>query len=115
MAQLRQDYQKFKDLDSEVVVIVPNGPKMIERHINRHGTPYPILSDKGAKVTAQYGIDARQAVLLQVFTPTVFLVDTSGVIRYASYGTSYITEPDNGEPLVVLAQLQKPQAEVVEV
>lgn len=114
MAQLRQDYQKFQGFNTEVVVIVPNGPKMIERHINRHGTPYPILSDKGAKVTAQYGIDARQAVLFQVFTPTVFLVERSGVIRYASYGTSYIQEPDNGEPLAVLAQLQKPQAEVVE-
>ncbi len=105
MAQLRQDYQKFQEFNTEVVVIVPNGPKMIERHINRHGTPYPILSDKGAKVTAQYGIDARQAVLFQVFAPTVFLVDMGGVIRYASYGTSYIQEPDNGEPLAVLSQL----------
>ena len=53
-----------------------------------------------------HGIDARQAVLFQVFTPTVFLVDQSGVIRYVSYGTSYIQEPDNGEPLAVLSQIQ---------
>jgi peroxiredoxin len=105
MAQLRRDYQKFRNLNTEVVVIVPNGPKMIERHINRHATPYPILSDKGAKITAQYGIDARQAVIFQVFTPTIFLVDRSGVIRYAHYGTSYIQEPDNGEPLAVLSKL----------
>lgn len=107
MAQLRRDYQKFKELNTEVVVIVPNGPKMIERHINRHGTPYPILSDKGAKVTAQYRIDARQAVLFQVFTPTVFLVDRSAVIRYTHYGTSYIQEPDNGEALEVLAHMHR--------
>jgi peroxiredoxin len=106
MAQLRHDYQKFKALNTEVLVIVPNGPKMIGRHVIHNETPYPILSDKGAKVAAQYAIDVKQAILLKAFTPTVFLVDTSGVIRYASYGTSYIKEPDNREPLAVLAQLR---------
>ena len=113
MAQLRHDYHKFKAFNTEVAVILPNGPKLIERYINRHGKPYPILSDKGAKVAAQYAIDARQTILLQVFTPSVFLVDRNGVIRYASYGNSYIKEPNNGEPLAVLAQLQKPQAEAL--
>jgi peroxiredoxin len=106
MAQLRHDYQKFKALNTEVLVIVPNGPKMIGRHVIQNETPYLILSDKGAKVAAQYAIDNRQVILLQIFTPTVFLVDTSGVIRYASYGTSYIKEPDNRGPLAVLAQLR---------
>jgi peroxiredoxin len=106
MVQLRHDYPKFKALNTEVLVIVPNGPKMIRRFVDATRTPYPIWSDKGAKVAAQYGIDTRQLVLLQAFTPTVVLVDPGGVIRYASYGSSYIQEPDNREPLAVLAQLQ---------
>jgi peroxiredoxin len=107
MAQLRQDYQKFKDFNTEVLVIVPNGPKMIERHVNQHETPYLILSDRGAKVAAQYGIETRRVISIQAFSPAVFLVDMDGVIRYASYGTSYVKEPDNGEPLAVLAQSMK--------
>ncbi len=106
MAQLRRDYQKFKALNAEVLVIVPNGPKMIRRFVDATRLPCPIWSDKGAKVAAQYGINTRQLVLLQAFTPTVMLVDPNGVIRYASYGYSYIQEPDNREPLAVLGQLQ---------
>ena len=111
MAQLRQDYPEFKALNTEVLVVVPNGPKMIERHVNRHAGDrhaplYPILSDKGAQVAAQYAIHTKQAIVLTTMTPTVFLVDTSGIIRYARYGTSYIEEPDNGEPLAVLAQMR---------
>jgi peroxiredoxin len=105
MAQLRHDYQKFKDHNTEVVVIVPNGAKMIARHVNQHKTPYLILSDKGARVAADYGVETRRVISIQAFSPAVFLVDNSGAIHYASYGTSYVKEPDNGEPLAVLAQL----------
>mgnify|MGYP001769635351 CR=1 FL=1 len=106
MAQLRCDYQQFKASNAEVLVIVPNGSKMIRRFVDITRTPYPIWSDKGAKVAAQYGIDTRQLVLLQAFAPTVMVVDPSGVLRYTSYGSSYIQEPDNRDPLAVLGQLQ---------
>lgn len=107
MAQLRQDYAKFQDLHSEVLVIVPNGPKLIERYARRTATPYPILSDKGARVAEQYGIKTRRLVQVSAFTPSVFLVDRMGSIQYTNYSTSYIKEPDNGEPLAVLARLSK--------
>ena len=102
MAQLRHDYQKFKALNTEVLVMVPNGPKLIERHINKYKTPYPILSDKGSKVAAQY-FQIKQFFL--VGTPTVFLVDKTGTIRYVHYATSLIEEPDNKEPLAVLKDM----------
>jgi len=35
-------------------------------------------------------------------TPSVFLVDRGGRIRYAHYASSLIAEPDNREPLAVL-------------
>lgn len=105
MAQLRRDHPKFKAMHTEIMVIVPNGSKMIERHVNRNATPYLILSDKGAKVAEQYGVEIRKAVLLTAFAPGVFLMDKSGRICYANYETSYVKEPDNNEPLAVLAQL----------
>jgi peroxiredoxin len=109
MAQLRQDYQKFKDLNCEVVVIVPNGPKSIARYVQAPtkvgaAIPYPILCDKGAKVAREYQIKTRQ-VLITTFTPTVLLVDRTGCIRYSNYQTSYIQEPDNREALAVLEEM----------
>lgn len=105
MAQLRHDYAAFQALQTEILVIVPNGPKMIARYLTENANPYPILSDKGAKVAQQYQIDTRRVVLVTTFTPSVFLIDQAGKIRYTNYAASYIKEPDNQEPLAVLKQM----------
>jgi len=99
MAQLRHDYKEFKALNTEVLVMVPNGPKMIKKHVNENNPPYPILSDKGSKVAAQY-FQVKHFFL--VGTPTVFLVNKKGQVLYAHYASSIIEEPDNKEPLAVL-------------
>jgi len=103
MAQLRHDYPKFSALKSEVLVIVPNGLKMIERHVRDNATPYPILSDKGSRVAEQYAIERIDSVVLTFLKPSVFLVDKTGRIIYTNYLGSYIKEPDNQEPLALLA------------
>ncbi len=82
--------------------MVPNGPKMIARYAGNHETPYPILSDKGSKVAGQY-FQTRK--FFAMGTPTVFVVDKTGVIRYAYYGSSLLEEPGTEEPLAVLAKL----------
>jgi peroxiredoxin len=103
MAQLRHDYAKFKDLNTEILVVVPNGPKMIQWHINKFDPPYLILSDKGSQVASQYFQIKR---FFLAGTPTVCLVNQSGQICYAHYARSLIEEPDNREPLAVLARIQ---------
>lgn len=107
MAQLRHDYAEFKALNTEVLIIVPNGPKMIEKYVVENDTPYPILSDKGSEVTEQYGIQAKRIPLVNFthFKPGVFLVDTTGRIIFTNYLASYIKEPDNEQPLAMLAGL----------
>ena len=87
MAQLRHDYKKFKALNTEVLVMVPNGPRMIEKHVRGNNPPYPILSDKGSKVAAQY-FQIKQFFLAG--TPTVFLVNKAGRIIYTHYASSLI-------------------------
>ena len=82
--------------------MVPNGPKMIEKYTFDNHAPYQILSDKGSRVAAQYYQLKR---LFSLGTPTVFLVDQSGKILYVHYAKSLIEEPDNREPLEVLAKL----------
>ena len=102
MAQLRRDYFKFKALDTEVLVVLPNGPVMIKRYRATHVTPYPVLTDRGAKVMKQYGIELHRFVVMTALPPTVLLVDRAGKIRYTNYQRSYVLEPDNNEPLAVL-------------
>jgi peroxiredoxin len=107
MAQLRHDYPVYRELNAEVLVVVPNGPAMITRYVTSHATPYPVLSDKGAVVAESYGIGTRKARIIELatFKPGVFLVNQAGRLVYTKYLTSYIHEPDNLEPLAVLAAL----------
>lgn len=102
MAQLRHDYDKFQSLNSEILVMVPNGPKMIARYLSGRDVPYPILTDKGSKVAGQY---FQVKHFFALGTPTVFVVDKDGVIRFAHYASSLIEEPGTEEPLAVLAEL----------
>jgi peroxiredoxin len=104
MAQLRHDYQEFKAADTDVLVIVPNGRKMIEKHVQEHKPPYRILSDRGAEVARQYGVQPKSLPFLTAFRPAVFLLDESGKILYTNYTSSYVAEPDNREPLALLTQ-----------
>jgi peroxiredoxin len=103
MSQLRQNYHKFKALNTQVLVLVPNGPKMIERYCRKYHPPYPILSDKGSQVAEQY-LQIKRFFIAG--TPTVFLVNQNGQICYAHYARSLIEEPDSLEPLNVLAKMQ---------
>jgi peroxiredoxin len=102
MAQLRHEHERFRDAEVEVVVIVPNGPKTIERYLLAHPLPYPVLSDKGNLVAQQYGINTHQARFLALFTRTTFLIGRERRVRCAEYDVSYLTDPDNCALLAVL-------------
>ena len=102
MTQLRQDYLRFLELNTKILVMVPNGPKMIEKHIQQNNTPYRILSDKGSKVAAQY---FQVKKFFAIGTPTVLLVNRQGKILYTHYADSVVAEPKNQEPLEILQKL----------
>lgn len=104
MAQLRHDYPKLQALRTEVLVVVPNGPKTIANYVRSHEIPYLILSDKGSKVAAQY---FQIKKFFSLGTPTVFVVDQTGYIRYTHYSSSLIEEPNNQEPINLLATMQR--------
>ncbi len=101
MAQLRHDYDQFKALNTEVLVMVPNGPRMIERYRQQCHPPYPILVDKGSKVADTY---FQTKTMFFIGNPTVFLVGKCGEVLYVHYAKNPIEEPDNREPLSVLSQ-----------
>lgn len=99
MAQLRHDYEKFASQNTEIIVIVPNGPFLIRHYHNSTPVPYLILSDKGSAVAKQY-FQVRKFLIIG--SPMVFLVQKGGKIVYTHYANSVIEEPDNKEPLAIL-------------
>jgi peroxiredoxin len=108
MAQLRLDTPEFHKVNTQVVVIVPNGPLSILKFRSENGMPFLILSDKGGKVAERFGIRTHRLGFIPSFalyTPGVFVVDRAGFIRYANYEKSYLSEPDNQKPLAQLAAI----------
>ena len=102
MAQLRHDYEQFKATNTEILVLVPNGPRMIARYVSTNQPLYPILSDRGSKVARDF---KQVKQFFNLGTPSVFVVDQSQKIRYVFYGTSIADEPGNEAPLAILRQL----------
>ncbi|KUK46126.1 MAG: hypothetical protein XD73_1000 [Anaerolinea thermophila] len=104
MAQLRHDIEKFNELNTEIMILVPNGPFIINRYLSKHPSAFTILTDKGAKVAAQY-FQVKQ--FFAFGTPTVFVVDQTGKIAYAYYAKSALEESGNEGPLAALAAMEK--------
>jgi peroxiredoxin len=105
VAQLRHEYEQFRAANTEVLVMAPNRPASIARYVNVHPTPFPILSDPGARVAEAYGIAAVHAPFLTMFVGAMFVVDRTGQIRYADYNVPLVSRPDDSKPLAVLMGL----------
>jgi peroxiredoxin len=108
MAQLRHDYKNFSALNTEILVMIPNGPFMIKCFLTKHPTPYTILIDKGSRVAKFYFQNKK---FFSLGTPTVVLVAQGGEIAYTHYADSLIAEPDNNEPLAVLTELARKKSD----
>ena len=105
MAQLRHEYEQFRATNTEVLVMAPNRPASIARYLNAHPTPFPVLSDPGARVAELYGIEAIHAPFMTVFIGAMFVVDQAGRIRFADYNVPLVSRPDESRALAVSAAL----------
>jgi len=102
MAQLRHDYDQFSSLNTKILVMVPNGPFMINRYLKKNPTPYTILMDKGSQVAKTFDQEKR---FFSLGTPTVILVEQGGKIAFTHYADTLIEEPGNDEPLAILSEM----------
>ncbi|RME82802.1 MAG: thioredoxin peroxidase [Caldilineae bacterium] len=100
MAQLRQDYEQFRQRNAEVVVIAPDTLGNAQDYFRRHQLPFPGLVDETHAVYDLYDVQSRVLSLGQ--RPGLFIIDREGVVRYAYLGSQQWEIPPNRE---VLAQL----------
>jgi peroxiredoxin len=100
MAQLRQDYQGFKELDTEIVVIGPENAASFENYWKKNELRFIGLPDPEHTVLKLYG----QEVKLFKFgrMPAQMLIDKSGILRYVHYGHSMSDIPANEEMLSII-------------
>lgn len=100
MAQLRQDYKTFAELNAEVVVTGPENADSFRKYWEKEKLPFVGLPDPEHRVLKLYG----QEVKLFKFgrMPAQMLIDEEGVLRFVHYGHSMEDIPSNEEILELI-------------
>lgn len=103
MAQLRRDYPEFVKRGAEIVAIGPEEAEPFAKWWRGHDMPFIGLPDPDHAVARLYGQEFKLLKLGRM--PALFIVDKSGVVRFAHYGNSMSDIPDNGDILARLDEL----------
>ncbi len=103
MAQLRQDYQKFVDRNTEIVVVGPENAQAFESYFEKNDLPFVGLPDPTASVLKLYGQEVNLFKLGRM--PAQVLVDKAGVARFVHYGHNMSDIPENAELLALLDEI----------
>ena len=99
---MRQDYQYFVKLDTEIVVIGPEGAGSFRKYWEKEDLPFIGLPDPEHKVLKLYGQEVRLFKLGRM--PAQMLIDKSGKLRYVHYGHSMADIPSNEDIMKLIKQ-----------
>ena len=91
--QLRQDYQHFLKLDTEIVVIGPEVAESFRKYWKKEDLPFIGLPDPKHKILKLYGQEVKLFKLGRM--PAQMLIDKFGMLRYVHYGHSMADIPLN--------------------
>jgi peroxiredoxin len=102
MTQLRQDYQHYVKLDTEIVVIGPEGTESFRNYWEKENLPFIGLPDPEHKILKLYGQEVKLFKLGRM--PAQMLIDKSGTLRYVHYGHSMADIPSNEDIFDLIKQ-----------
>jgi peroxiredoxin len=109
MAQLRQDYDKFLERQTSVIVVGPENAKAFARFWAEHDLPFPGLPDPEHSVLKMYGQEIKLFKYGRM--PAQVLVDKGGIARFVHYGHDMSDIPSNEEILGLIDGLNKERTE----
>ena len=97
MAQLRQEYDRFVENETEIVVVGPDNAEAFRKYWGENDLPFIGLPDPTYSVLKLYG----QEIKLFKFgrMPAQVVVDKMGIARYVHYGKSMSDIPSNDDIL----------------
>ena len=94
MVQLRYDYPKFVERQTEVIAVGPDSKQAFQEYWETQKIPFIGLADPEHEVARQYEQEVNLLRLGRM--PVQVLIDKRGIVRFVHYGTSMadITEND---------------------
>jgi peroxiredoxin len=100
MAQLRQDYQRFVELNTDIIVVGPEDSESFQKFWGREALPFIGLPDPGHKVLKLYGQEVSLFKLGRM--PAQMLIDKAGILRYVYYGHSMSDIPATKDVMALI-------------
>ncbi|NIN70127.1 MAG: redoxin domain-containing protein [Anaerolineae bacterium] len=98
---MQADYLGFQELNAEILAISVEDSAVGQHVSDLLDLQYPVLSDADHRVTDQYGVYNLLGDSLA--TPSVFIIDLEGIIRWDYVGQSTSDRPSNQ---MILEQLR---------
>lgn len=105
MAQLRQDYERFQELNTVVIVVGPESREAFARYFRDHNLPFIGLPNPDHSVLRLFGQEVNLFKLGRM--PAQVIIDLKGEVRYAHYGKAMSDIPSNEELLSLLKGLHE--------
>lgn len=81
----RDDIREFRDLNAEVIGISTDTLASHQKFVAKYQLPFPLLSDEGGTVSAQYGAYKEKNLYGKVsmgIERSTFVIDRTGTIRH---------------------------------
>jgi peroxiredoxin Q/BCP len=100
---LRDDIGRFEQAGAQVVTVAPESADGVARFVGERDFPFPLLADPEHRVFDAYDVASTMMSLGQ--RPAVFVVDTTGVVRFDSVGTQQWQIPGDDKVLGVVSSL----------
>jgi peroxiredoxin Q/BCP len=97
----RDSYQVFKDAGAEVIGVSSDSVESHGGFASRHGLPFVLLSDEGARVRRRYGVRSTLGLLPGRVT---YVIDRDGVVRQV-FSSQLDAERHVGEALATLERI----------
>jgi peroxiredoxin len=105
LEQLRQEYGKFFQLNSEIVVIAPDTKDNAQDFLSRNPMPFITLVDDSLAVYQEFDVQSKLISLGQ--RPGLFIIDKTGVVQFAYVGAQQWEIPSNQLVLEKLQELER--------
>lgn len=106
MAQLRQDYSKFENLDTEILVIGPEDSRAFFAYWSKNDMPFVGLPDPNHDVLKLYGQEINLFKWGRM--PAMVIIDKERQVRFVHYGHSMSDIPEINEVIDTLLSLDDP-------
>jgi len=103
MAQLRQDYTKFEEENTVILVVGPENTDAFSKYWEENDLPFVGLPDPKHSVLKLYGQEVKLFKLGRM--PAQVIIDKAGVARYVHYGHSMSDIPKNDELPELLSEI----------